>query len=88
MTPEQQIAEIKREMAIVVTKVDNLDTICKKMDVYASKYTSFLDMMIERELDDKEFRKMLRDKLASGGAWAAVTFVCIACYHYAKTILR
>jgi len=82
---EQQISEIKGQMEIIVSDVDR---ICEKMDSYSDKYTHFLDMMIEREMDDKEFRKKLKDKLAGGVVWGGLCFVAMACYHYAKTMLK
>lgn len=88
MNIEQEIAGIKKEMSINTRDVENVNKICDKMDAYADKYTHFLDMMIEREKDDKEYRKMIRDKLTTGGVWAFVSFVCIAVFHELKAFLK
>lgn len=88
MDTEKEITDIKGEMIVMVRDIEQLNRVCQKMDDYADKYTAFLDMMIARELDDKEYRKMIRDKLTTGGVWAFVSFVCIAVFHEAKEWLK
>ena len=88
MDIEKEITDLKGEMVVIVRDIEQLNRVCNKMDAYADKYTHFLDMMIQREQDDREYRKMIRDKLTTGGVWAFVSFVCIAVFHEAKNWLK
>jgi len=85
---EKEIAELKSEMIVIVRDIEHLNRMCHKMDAYADKYTAFLDMLIEEKEDNKQYRKMIRDKLTTGGVWAFVSFVCIAVFHEAKNWLK
>ena len=88
MDIEKEITDLKGEMVVIVRDIEQLNRVCNKMDAYADKYTHFLDMMIEREREDKEYRKMIRDKLTAGGIVAFFSFVCIAVFHEVKAFLK
>jgi len=88
MDCEKEVTDIKTEMVIIVRDIEHLNRMCDKMDAYSQKYTAFLDMLIEEKREDREYRKMIRDRLTTGGVWAFVSFVCIAVFHEAKNWLK
>jgi len=60
----------------------------KMMKDYGEKYTKILDEIIEEKKDNKEIRKLIRDKLVVGFSWLTVVFIFTSAAHYLKSWIK
>jgi len=89
---ENRITKAEHEIELMRKDCDQmLSTIShshKMLTEYGEKYTKFLDELIEEKADQKEMRKMIRDKLAVGITWATVSFIFLSVVHYSKSWIK
>jgi len=69
-------------------KFDHIDTTLQSFEQGANKYLAFLDILIEREKEDKEMRLRMKEKLYTGTMWATVGFVCLGLMYWLKETFR